>query len=124
MKILAVAPVWNEEERIGNVVESIPRELINEIVVVDDGSSDNSIREARSRGAHVIEHGSNRGVGAAIRSGIRYGIEKEYEIIVIMSGGAKTPGEQIPRLTAPILEKNYDFVQGSRYVKGGKSVKK
>ena len=120
MKVLVVAPVWNEEERIGEVIEGIPRESVDEILVIDDGSTDDSVITAREKGAQIIAHETNKGVGAAIRSGIHYGQKNNFDIIVIMSGGGKTPGEQIPRLIAPMVEDNYVFVQGSRYLQGGK----
>ncbi|HKG23231.1 MAG TPA: glycosyltransferase family 2 protein, partial [Blastocatellia bacterium] len=63
--------------------------------------------------------GANRGVGAAIRSGIDYAREHGYDVVVIVSGGGKTPPEQIPRLLAPILDGRAEFVQGSRYKEGG-----
>lgn len=120
MKVMVIAPVWNEEKRIGEVIRSIPRDCVDEIVVVDDGSVDGSVRQAREHGAAVIAHDRNRGVGAAIRSGIEYGLKNGFDIITVMSGSGKTPGEEIPRLIAPILESGFDFVQGSRYLHGGR----
>jgi dolichol-phosphate mannosyltransferase len=67
----------------------------------------------------VIRAQINRGVGAAIRSGIDYAIEHGYEIIVVVSGGGKTPPEQIPRLIEPILKGEAELAQGSRYLEGG-----
>jgi dolichol-phosphate mannosyltransferase len=118
-RVLCVAPAWNEGERIARVVKAIPRDIVETTVVVDDGSTDGTAAYAEGAGATVIRAGSNRGVGAAIRSGIDYAIGHGYEIVVIVSGGGKTPPEQIPRLLAPILGGEAEFVQGSRYLEGG-----
>ncbi|HSE97467.1 MAG TPA: glycosyltransferase family 2 protein [Blastocatellia bacterium] len=118
-RVLCVAPAWNEGERITRVVKSVPREAVETTIVVDDGSSDDTGDLAEAAGATVIRSGANRGVGAAIRSGIDYAIEHRYDIVVIVSGGGKTPPEQIPRLLEPILDGRAELVQGSRYLEGG-----
>src|SRR5207247_9794129 len=102
-RVLCVAPAWNEGERIARVVRAVPRDLVETIVVVDGGSTDDTADHAESSGATVIRSGANRGVGAAIRSGIDYAIEHGYDIVVVVSGGGKTPPEQIPRLLDPII---------------------
>jgi dolichol-phosphate mannosyltransferase len=118
-RVLCVAPAWNEGERIARVVTAVPRDVVERTVVVDDGSTDDTAEHAERSGAAVIRAGQNRGVGAAIRSGIDYAIEHGYEIVVVVSGGGKTPPEQIPRLLDPILNGDADLVQGSRYTDGG-----
>jgi dolichol-phosphate mannosyltransferase len=118
-RVLCVAPAWNEGERIARVVKAVPREIVEITVVVDDGSTDRTGDYAEGAGAMVIRAGRNRGVGAAIRSGIDYAIEHGYEIVVIVSGGGKTPPEQIPRLLDPIIKGEAELVQGSRYLEGG-----
>ena len=118
-RVLCVAPAWNEGERIARVVKAVPRDLVETTVVVDDGSTDDTAAHAESGGATVIRSGSNRGVGAAIRSGIDYGIENGYDVVVIVSGGGKTPPEQIPRLLDPIINGEAELAQGSRYLEGG-----
>lgn len=119
-RVLCVAPAWNEGERIARVVRAVPRDLVETTVVVDDGSTDDTADQAESGGATVIRSGGNRGVGAAIRSGIDYAIEHGYDIVVVVSGGGKTPPEQIPRLLEPILKGEAELAQGSRYLDGGK----
>jgi dolichol-phosphate mannosyltransferase len=118
-RVLCVAPAWNEGERIKRVVEAVPSEVVETTVVVDDGSTDRTGDYAEGAGAKVIRAGRNRGVGAAIRSGIDYAIEHGYDIVVIVSGGGKTPPAQIPRLLEPILRGEAELVQGSRYTEGG-----
>jgi dolichol-phosphate mannosyltransferase len=119
MRVLCIAPAWNEGERITRVVKAIPRDVAEALVVVDDGSSDDTAGRARAAGATVICHDRNRGVGAAIRSGIDFARKEGYDIVVILSGGGKTPPQQIPRLLAPLLNEEAELVQGSRYTAGG-----
>jgi dolichol-phosphate mannosyltransferase len=117
--VLCIAPAWNEGERVARVVRAVPGNAVAETVVVDDGSSDDTASCAENAGAVVIRSGENLGVGAAIRAGIDYAIKHGYEIAVIVSGGGKTPPEQIPRLLEPIINGDAELVQGSRYLKGG-----
>jgi len=119
LRVLCVAPAWNEGERIGRVVRAVPRDIVETTVVVDDGSTDDTPDHAKNAGASVIKAGRNRGVGAAIRSGIDYAIENGYDIVVVVSGGGKTPPEQIPRLIDPLISGEVELVQGSRYLEGG-----
>lgn len=118
-RVLCIAPAWNEGERIKRVVEAVPQAFVETTVVVDDGSSDRTSSYAEAAGAIVLGDGKNHGVGAAIRSGIDYAIANGYDIVVIVSGGGKTPPEQIPRLLEPILKGEADLAQGSRYKEGG-----
>jgi len=116
-RVVCVAPAWNEEQRIGPVVAAVPRDVVDEVVVVDDGSSDATSERARSAGATVLR-GAHSGVGAAIRMGIDYAIRQRYDVVVVVSGAGKTPPAQIPRLLAPLLA-GAEFAQGSRYTDGG-----
>ena len=118
-RVLCVAPAWNEGERIARVVRAVPGDFVETTVVVDDGSTDDTADHAQGAGATLIRSGANRGVGAAIRSGIDHAIEGGYDIVVIVSGGGKTPPEQIPRLLDPIIKGEAELAQGSRYLDGG-----
>ena len=118
-RVLCIAPAWNEGERIARVVRAVPRDAVDVVLVVDDGSTDDSAQHAESAGAVVIRQGTNRGVGAAVRSAIDYAIANSFDVIVIVSGGGKTPPEQIPRLLGPIINGDAELVQGSRYKEGG-----
>lgn len=123
LRILCVAPAWNEGERITRTVAAVPREVVDSILVVDDGSMDDTGERARAAGAVVIRLESNRGVGAAIRRGIDFAKEQGYDIVVVISGAGKTPPRQIPWLLEPILMGDVELVQGSRYISGGEFVR-
>ncbi|MEW6606249.1 MAG: glycosyltransferase family 2 protein [bacterium] len=119
LKIIASPIAFNEEGKIGNVVKKIPKSLVDLILVVDDYSTDNTRKEAESQGAVVITHKERKGVGAGIRTAIDYAIENKYDIIVIMAGNDKDNPQEISRLIDPIINEGYDFIQGSRFLKGG-----
>lgn len=121
-KILVVLPAYNEEGKIGRMISNMPSEWVHEVVVVNDGSTDNTERESRDAGATLINHPRNMGVGAAIRAGIKHALEKGYDIVVVMGGDDQDNISEIGRLLRPILFDEFDFVQGSRYMAGGMRV--
>ena len=118
MKTLAVAIAFNEEKKIGLVLDRFEPGLVEEMAVVDDGSTDRTRAAIEEKGATVLAHGTRRGAGAAIRTAIRYA-QQGFDIIVILAGNDKDRPAEIPRLIEPIRTEGYDFVQGSRYLKGG-----
>jgi len=125
-KIMVNLPVLNEEGRIGKFVKRIFDHcsfLVDRVVVViDDGTTDNTKQEAEEAGAVVLHNGARRGVGAAIRRGIEYGLENDMDICVIMGGDSQDDPKEIPKLLHPILYEDYDFTQGSRYLGGQRTI--
>jgi len=117
LSVLAMAPVLNEEVKIGEVVRRTPRPLVDEMLVIDDGCTDRSPEVARSLGATVLPMGHVAGVGAALRAGYKYALEKGYDVAVVMAGNNKDSPEEIPILLDPIADGRADFVQGSRFLK-------
>jgi glycosyltransferase involved in cell wall biosynthesis len=111
--VAVIIPVLNEEKALPNVLGDIPKDLVDEVVVVDNGSTDNTVSIAKASGATVL-HESRRGYGYPCLRGIEYLKGKNFDIIVFLDGNySDYPGEII-RLVKPITEENYDLVLGSR----------
>jgi dolichol-phosphate mannosyltransferase len=121
MTYSVVLPVFNEEKKICRVIEKLKACDIHNIVVVDDGSTDSSAKVCEDLGAHVISLGSTIGVGRALVTGMNYVKELGHEYCVIMAGNDKDDATEIPRLLEPIIAGDADFVQGSRWLEGGKA---
>lgn len=71
----------------------------------------------------TIQNPVRKGIGYAIRQGYKYALDNRFELIVVMAGNGKDDPREIPRLTVPILEEGYDYVQGSRFLRGGRREK-
>ncbi|MBI5410231.1 MAG: glycosyltransferase family 2 protein [Nitrospirae bacterium] len=114
-KVTVIIPALNEEESLPLVLRDIPRDLVGEIVVVDNGSTDNTFSVARDHGATVLKE-DKRGYGSACWRGIEYIKEqpRRPEIIVFLDADYSDYPEEISLLVKPILEEGYDMVLGSR----------
>ncbi len=118
-RVIVIAPAYNEERKIGEVVRRVPRDVVDKVLVVDDGSSDRTAAVAREHGAAVVSLGRVVGVGAAIRTGFEAARREGFDIAVVIAGNNKDSPEEIPRLLDPICADDCDFVIGSRYLSGG-----
>lgn len=119
MKTLAIIPGLNVAQHVGRVVERVPRHEVEGILVVDDGSSDDTAGAARRAGAEVVRHEQNQGAGAAIRTGIRYAREHGYDTVVVLNAIGKFDPADVGTLLTPLRADQADLVQGSRFVDGG-----
>jgi len=110
--ISVIIAALNEEKAIANVINSVPKDLADEIVVVDNGSKDRTAEIAKAAGARVVRE-PVAGYGRAFRTGLR-SISPKCEIIVFLDGDGSDCPEMMDRLVTPIIKGNSDFVVGSR----------
>jgi len=119
-KLLVVIPAYNEEEKIGEVIKNIPGkpDYVSEvyILVIDDGSTDNTAKIARDSGAVVIKNYFNMGVGSAFGKGLQYALDNNFDSMVSIDGDGQFDPGDIPKLIKPIMENNADFVTASRFI--------
>jgi glycosyltransferase involved in cell wall biosynthesis len=113
--IWIVIAAYNE----GRVIAEVVRPLVNEgctVVVVDDGSRDDTAACARAAGARILRHAINRGQGAALQSGLRYALEHGASILVTFDADGQHSADDVPRLIGPILDGHAEIVLGSRFL--------
>ncbi|MAE71014.1 MAG: hypothetical protein CME06_11180 [Gemmatimonadetes bacterium] len=119
MRFLILIPAFNEEATIADVVRRVPRDLPGvdhiEVAVVDDGSTDQTARWAREAGATLLSHLTNRGLGAAFQTGVRYAIEQGADIVVTMDGDGQFDPDDISEITRPLIEGGAAVVTASRF---------
>jgi len=121
MKLIIIIPAYNEEKTVGSVISEIPKGILRisekEIIVIDDGSTDNTAKVAKEAGAEVISHPENRGVGAAFSTGVKEVLLRKADIMVSIDADNQFDPRDIPKLVQPILDNKADFVIGSRFKK-------
>lgn len=115
-RIIAIPPAYNEEGKIGKVISKIPEQIVDKILVVCDGCTDNTEKEAKNSGARVLSYTTRKGIGFAIRTGIEFALKEKYDIIVILAGNDKDNPTEIINLVRPLIYEGYDYIQGSRYL--------
>ena len=118
--VLVGIPLFNSAETIASVVLSC-LDFSDEVVCVDDCSSDLSAEIARKSGATVISHKRNRGVGGVAKTLFNYAKEKNASIVVLIDSDGQHNPNDLPKLIEPLKNNKADLVIGSRFVSGGKS---
>ncbi len=117
MKTLIIIPAYNEGARIIDVVCNVRAAVpYYDILVVNDGSIDETAHAAQSAGAVVVSHPFNLGYGVAIQTGYKYAFGKKYDFVVQMDGDGQHDPASINALLAPVVQGRTDFALGSRFL--------
>lgn len=118
--LLAVVPCLNEENTIGSVVSNIPRDIDGvgkvEVLVLDDGSTDETAHRAREAGAEVVSHATNQGLGATFRAAVGIAIARGADIMVHIDGDGQFDPADISTLVEPVIAGQADMVTASRFL--------
>jgi glycosyltransferase involved in cell wall biosynthesis len=117
LRKLAIVPAYNEEGMVGRVVRDIGRSASGfDVLVVDDGSTDATAREAEAAGATVVTHPFNLGIGGAMQSGYKYALRNDYDVAVQVDGdGQHKPSYLDDMVEALHVDGQADMVYGSRF---------
>lgn len=121
-----ILPAFNESQVIGGVLNELKKEIKkfknieSEIVVIDDGSTDQTTKIANKAGVTVLKHIMNRGLGASLMTGLKYGKVNGKNILVTMDSDGQHKPQDIHKIISPIIYNNVDVVIGSRFL--GKSI--
>jgi glycosyltransferase involved in cell wall biosynthesis len=97
--IAAVIPAYQEEKHIGDVVRRT-RQQLDDVLVVDDGSNDQTAARAREAGADVIVHPQNRGKGETIKTGLRHWLDRQFDFVIVLDADGQHRPEEIDRFIA------------------------
>jgi glycosyltransferase involved in cell wall biosynthesis len=112
---VAAIPCYDEARFIADVVRRT-LDHVNAVVVVDDGSTDDTVEVARAAGAQVVRHLANMGPGAAARDCLQVGRDTQADVLVTLDGDGQHNPDEIPDIVAPILSGEADLVIGSRFM--------
>lgn len=116
-KVLIIIPAYNEELVIGRVIEAIfaqPEPV--DVVVINDGSRDNTAKVASEAGAKVITLPTNLGIGGAMQTGYRYAFQNHYDVAVQLDADGQHDPSDLAAVLRPVLDGTVDMAVGSRYV--------
>ncbi len=121
MKCIIIIPAYNEAASIGGVVDSLADlERKPEILVINDGSCDNTVENARnSDRAQVLDLSCNLGIGGAVQAGFLYALRHDFDIAVKFDGDGQHLAQEVERLLEPLLAGQADVVIGSRFITAG-----
>jgi glycosyltransferase involved in cell wall biosynthesis len=113
MKAIAAIPCYNEGLAIGSVVLKARRH-VDEVLVVDDGSTDDTAAVAKAAGAVVVAHEENTGKGRAVKNALRYAVEHGFDALVLLDGDGQHDPNEIPQLLVPLTNDAADIGIGFR----------
>jgi len=117
--IVLFMPAYNEAATVGSVIARVPRQIVGRrvvTIVVDDGSSDETAELGRAAGAEVVRISPNRGLGAAVRTGLQEALTHDPVVISFCDADGEYAPEELENLVRPILDGEADYVAGSRFL--------
>ena len=118
--VLILIPSYNEGKVIASVIRSVQKEGWHNILVVDDGSRDDTIQEVLKTGVVLLQHKMNLGQGAALQTGFEWAKNHNFDVTVTYDSDGQFMPSDIVKVATPLLEKKVDVVLGSRFI--GKTI--
>lgn len=122
MKGLIIVPAYNEEEVVESVIKQLPNEVLGKrlnYLVINDGSTDHTEEVLHKIKANFVSHPINRGLGAALGTGLEYAKDNNYDFAVTLDADGQHDPKEIGLIVKPIIEDKADFVIGTRVFKKG-----
>lgn len=115
-RIAVIIPAFNEARLIGGTLQTIPR-WVDDIIVVDDGSTDATVQVCRDayRSIHLVQHRDNRGVGAALVTGYREGFSRGNQVVAVMGADGQMDPNDLAAVVQPVAERQADYCKGNRF---------
>jgi len=117
-RALVILPAFNEEKKIAAVIADLQQKNFKNILVVDDGSNDATAKIAQKCGAKILQHPINLGVGAATKTGIFFGLQKNFDFFLIIDADGQHSAADAEKILQNLTKKN--FVLGSRFLQKNK----
>ena len=115
--LLVLIPAYNEQAAIRQVVSSVRASVPDvDVLVVDDGSCDNTLREAQAAGAFVVRHPFNLGIGATVQTGLKFAQQEDYDMVIRVDGDGQHNPADVPMLISSLLAGQVDAAVGSRFL--------
>ncbi len=118
LRICVVMPGYNAEQTVKKTYEEIPKDIVDDVLLVDDGSRDATAHIAREHGARVVSHERSRGLGAAVRTGLELARDEGYAAAVYLDGDGEYDPADLPTVLEPVARGRADYVTGSRFLGG------
>jgi dolichol-phosphate mannosyltransferase len=126
---IAIIPIYLDTDNVVDVLSRFETGIVDEICIIADCLTQSELGKLQKMAGsittrvRIFDNPELKGIGYAIKQGIKYAQGEGYDVVVVMAGNNKDDPAEIPRLLKPILEEDYDYVQGSRFLPGGKHVK-
>lgn len=118
-KLLVILPAYNESLNITRTIEGVRASVDADILVINDGSQDDTARVAERAGAFVLNMPYNVGIGAGVQAGFQFAVRYGYEVVIRNDGDGQHAAQDIQRLLEPVLAQRVDVAIGSRFLADG-----